>query len=463
MRFNPLAHQKISGEFLKTHKRAGLFLDMGLGKTVVTLTRVMELIDDFAVNKVLVIAPKRVAEDTWSRESAKWDHLQGLRISKVMGTAKQRIAALKTEADIYVINRENVVWLVEAAGKNWPFDMVVIDELSSFKSSGSKRWRALKRVIKLSPYVVGLTGTPAPNSYLDLWPEVFLLDGGERLGRTLGEFRSRYFDPGARKGHIVYEWRLKPGAKDAIDRKISDLCVSMSKEDWIKLPPLITNVITVRMQSDERKVYDQLKKDKVLPLLEGELSDIENFDTAVIGGTAATLRGKLLQLANGAVYDDSGGVMHVHDAKLDALEEIVEGAQGHSVLVFYMYKHDLERIKQRFPKAEEIGGSESIARWNRGEIPMLLCHPAAAGHGLNMQEGGHIGVWFGLTDSLELYQQAVARLHRMGQEHRVIMHLILCEDTFDMMVLGNLERKDTSQKGLMDALKGYLYGSETNG
>ena len=461
MRFEPLAHQKISGEFLKTHNRAGLFLDMGLGKTVVTLTRVMELMDDFAVNKVLVIAPLRVAEDTWSRESVKWDHLAGLRISKVLGTAAQRHKAMAAPADIYVINRENVVWLIENYGKSWPFDMVVIDELSSFKSPSAKRWRALKRVIKLSPYVVGLTGTPAPNGYIDLWPQVYLLDGGERLGRTLGEFRSRYFNPGARKGHIVYEWKLKPGAKDAIDRVLSDLCISMKKEDWLKLPPIMYNTVTCRMSSSERKIYDQLKRDKVLPLLEGRLSDIENFDTAVIGGTAAVLRGKLLQLANGAVYDDHGEVMHVHDSKLDALEEIVEAAQGQNIMVFYSYKHDLERIKARFPQAEEIGGPESIARWNRGEIPMLLMHPASAGHGLNLQEGGHTAVWFGLTDSLELFQQAVARLYRMGQQHSVMVHLLLCEDTFDGAVWDSLNRKDAVQDALMEALKGYLNGSKT--
>lgn len=420
-----------------------------------------ELLDDFAVDKVLVIAPKRVAEDTWSRESEKWDHLSGLRISKVLGTPAQRIRALEKSADVYVINRENVVWLVEQCGKRWPFDMVVIDELSSFKSTKAKRWRTLKRVIKLSPYVIGLTGTPAPNGYKDLWPEVFLLDGGERLGRTQTEYLSRYFNPGARKGHIVYEWKLKRGAKEAVDRALSTLCLSMEKEDWLKLPPLIENTVTVRMTPEERKVYDRLKKDKVLPLLDGKLSDMENFDTAVVGGTAAVLRGKLLQLANGAVYDDQGSVLPVHDAKLDALEEILESAQGQSVMVFYSYRHDLVRIKERFPQAEELTGAEAIARWNRGEIPLLLMHPASAGHGLNLQEGGHIAVWFGLNDSLELYQQANARLYRMGQQRSVIVHSILCEDTFDIQVMSSLKRKDTTQKGLMEALKGYLYGNKS--
>ena len=420
-----------------------------------------ELLDDFAVDKVLVIAPLRVAQDTWSRESEKWDHLSGLTVSRVLGTAAQRKAALDSRADVYVINRENVQWLVEYLGTRWPFDMVVIDELSSFKSSGSKRWRCLKRVIKLSHYVVGLTGTPAPNGYIDLWPEIFLLDGGERLGRTLGAFRARYFNPGAHKGHIVYEWKLKPGAKNTIDRTLSDLCLSMSKEDWLMLPPVIYNTVTVHMSPDERKTYDNLRDTQVLPLLAGELSDMRDFDSAVVGTTAATLSGKLLQLANGAAYDDHGSVFHVHDRKLDALEDIRAEAQGQTLLVFYSYKHDLDRIQARFPDAVKMEGSETIDKWNKGEIPMLLCHPASAGHGLNLQSGGHIIVWFGLPWSLELYQQANARLHRMGQGESVIIHHILCENTLDYEVMNALQNKDATQKSLLEALKGYLYGKAT--
>ena len=457
MRYDPRPHQKIAADFLRTHKRAGLFLDMGLGKTVVSLTYVKELLDDFAVDKVLVIAPLRVAQDTWSRESEKWDHLTDVHISRVLGTRAQRVAALEARADVYVINRENVQWLVEYLGTRWPFDMVIIDELSSFKSSGSKRWRCLKRVIKLSHYVVGLTGTPAPNGYIDLWPEIFLLDGGERLGRTLGEFRTRYFNPGAHKGHIVYEWKLKPGAKDAIDRTLSDLCLSMSKEDWLSLPPVINNTVVVRMSPEERKTYAHLRDTQVLPLLAGELSDMRDFDSAVVGTTAATLSGKLLQLANGAVYDDRGTVFHVHDRKLDALEDIRAEAQGQPLLVFYSYKHDMDRIRERFPDAVKMEDSDTISRWNRGEIPMLLCHPASAGHGLNLQEGGHIIVWFGLPWSLELYQQANARLNRMGQGQSVIVHHIVCEGTLDEKVMTALARKDATQKGLLDALKEYVY------
>ena len=457
MKYEPRQHQQIAAEFLRTHNRAGLFLDMGLGKTVVTLTRVKELLEDFAVDKVLVIAPLRVAQDTWSRESEKWDHLHGLRISRVLGTAAQRKAALETDAEVYVINRENVQWLVEYVGKAWPFDMVVIDELSSFKSSSSKRWRCLKRVIKLCRYVIGLTGTPAPNGYIDLWPEVYLLDTGERLGRTLGEFRTRYFNPGAHKGHIVYEWKLKSGAKAEIDRKLTDLCLSMSKDDWLTLPPVILNTVTVYMNDQERKTYGHLRDTQVLPLLAGRVSDMRDFDSAVVGTTAATLSGKLLQLANGAAYDDHGAVFRVHDRKLDALEDIRAESHGQPLLVFYSYQHDRDRILERFPDAVLMKDSGTIDRWNRGEIEMLLCHPASAGHGLNLQEGGHIIVWFGLPWSLELYQQANARLNRMGQGQSVIVHHIICAGTLDEKVLTVMEQKDATQRGLLEALKGYVY------
>lgn len=398
-----------------------------------------------------------MAEDTWTREAAKWDHLAGLRVVPVLGDQKHRLTALASAGDIYVINRENVQWLVETCGKQWDFDAIIIDELSSFKSPKAKRWRCLKRVAKLARIVWGLTGTPAGNGYIDLWPEMFLIDGGERLGRTLGEFRTKWFSPGAHKGNIVYEWRLKPGAKEDIDRRLSDICLSMSKEDWLTLPPVVHNTVTVRMDAKERKLYDQLRRDCVLPLLGGELADMKNFDQAIVGGTAATLSGKLLQMANGAVYDEDGGVVHIHDRKLDALADIAEEAHGQSLLVFYSYRHDIDRIRERFPQAVEIGGSETIRAWNAGEIPMLLCHPASAGHGLNLQQGGHIIVWFGLPWSLELYQQANARLNRMGQGQSVIVHHVVCEGTLDEKVLSALTEKDAVQKGLLDALKGYAY------
>lgn len=375
----------------------------------------------------------------------------------VLGDQKHRLAALASDADIYVINRENVQWLVETCGKSWPFDAIVIDELSSFKSPKAKRWRCLKRVSRLAKVVWGLTGTPASNGYIDLWPEMYLIDGGERLGRTLGEFRTKWFSPGAHKGNIVYEWKLKPGAKEDIDRRLGDLCLSMSKDDWLTLPPVVFNTVTVRMDGKERALYDRLRRDCVLPLLEGELSDMQNFDRAIVGGTAATLSGKLLQMANGAVYDDAGGVLHIHDRKLDALSDIAEEAHGQPLLVFYSYKHDIDRIRERFPAAVGMGGSDTISAWNAGRIPMLLCHPASAGHGLNLQQGGHIIVWFGLPWSLELYQQANARLNRMGQGQSVIVHHIVCEGTLDERVAEALMKKDAVQKGLLDALKGYAY------
>ena len=417
--------------------------------------------DNFSLNKVLVIAPKTVAEDTWSRESQKWDHLKDLRISKMLGTAKQRETAYKMDADIYVINRENVVDLVEKHGSDWKFDAIVVDESSSFKSSKAKRWRMLKRVAPLCRAVWLLTGTPNPNSLVDLWPQLYLLDQGARLGKTLTAYRDKYFNPGARKGHIVYEWRLKPGAQDRIQKQIQDVCLSMKADDWLDMPARVDVPHYVHMSKAERKIYEQLKQDKVLPLLGGELTDsFDDADHAILGGTAATLSGKLLQMANGAVYDDEGNVFHIHDAKLDALEDIVEAAQGEPVLVYYNYKHDLDRIKKRLPQAESFGAgkdtADTIRAWNDGEIPILLCHPASVAYGLNMQEGGHIIVWFGPTWSLELYQQANARLLRQGQTDTVFIHHILTDGTIDARVMDALDRKDGVQEALLNALKGYL-------
>ena len=416
--------------------------------------------EEFAIRKALVIAPKRVAEDTWSREQAKWEHLKHLKVVKVMGTKDKRLAALKEQADIYIINRENVEWLVETLGTRWHFDAVVIDELSSFKSAKSKRWKALRKVIFGSRYVYGLTGTPASNGYLDLWPEMYLLDHGERLGKTLGAYRSTYFNPGAHKGHVVFEWRLKPGARERIDARLSDICLSMSKEDWLDLPERTYNTIPVQLDSKARKLYDQFKRDKILPLVHEHeklaVAQGMDYDTAVVGDMAAQVSGKLLQMANGAVYDDDGEVFHIHDAKLDMLAEIADTSAGQPILVFYNYKHDLKRLQERFPDAVKMGGEDVISAWNRGEIPMLLCQPASAGHGLNLQDGGHIIVWFGLTWSLELYQQANDRLHRMGQRSAVIVHHLVAEDTIDEKVMAALTAKDATQKGLLDALKQYL-------
>ena len=462
MKYAPRKHQRIGEDWLAVHDRTALLWEMGLGKSSTTLTVLKrKLFEEFSLNKVLVIAPKTVAEDTWTREAAKWDHLNDLRISKVLGTKKQRERAMAADADIYVINRENVQWLIENYGAKWPFDGLVIDELSSFKSTTAKRWRMLKRVAPLCRVVWGLTGTPASNGYMDLFAEMFIIDSGEHLGKTLTAYRDKYFNPGARKGHIVYEWRLKPGAKERIDAQLRTFCLSMKAEDWLDMPARVDGPHYVHMTPAERKIYDQFEKSKVLALLDGKLTDsFEDADHAVLGSTAAALRGKLLQMANGAVYDDDGNVFHIHDQKLDALEEIVEAAGEEPILVFYNYRHDLERILKRFPQAEQFGvgkgTADTIRAWNDREIPILLCHPASVAYGLNMQEGGHIIVWFGPTDSLELYQQANARLFRQGQTDTVFVHHILTEDTHDQGVLDSLDRKDGVQDSLLNALKGYL-------
>ena len=411
---------------------------------MITLSAIVELMHDrFEVARVLVIAPKLVAETVWAEEAAKWDHTRHLRISKVLGSAQERAAALRRPADIYVINRENVPWLVERVGAKWPFDMVVVDELSSFKSSKTKRFRALRRVRPLIKRIVGLTGTPAPNGLIDLWSQIYLLDQGERLGKTLTGYRDRFFKPGRRNGHIVYEWIPKPGAEERIYELLSDLCVSMSAEDWLELPERVDVEVPVVLDAEAMMKYKQLEKDLLLPL-EGDV---------VTADTAGVLTNKLLQLANGAVYDTVRGVHEIHDAKLDALEELIEQAQGKPLLVFYAYQHDLERIKRRFPWAATMDEPGVVERWNRGEAPLLLAHPASAGHGLNLQEGGNHIVWFGLTWSLELYEQANARLHRQGQTERVIVHHLVAKGTVDENVMGALARKEATQDALLEAVK----------
>lgn len=396
-----------------------------------------------------------MAESTWSTEAAKWDHLKDLRVSVVVGEAKHRKVMLKKDADIYVINRENVQWLVEGLNGKWPFDCTVIDELSSFKTRSSLRWRYLKRVIGLSDYVIGLTGTPAPNGYEDLWAEIYLLDQGKALGSTLGSYREKYFVPGRRNGQVVFEWLLKPGAKAAVDAKLKPLCLSMSKDDWLQLPPITTNLIYVRMDKTERKLYDQMLQSSVLPLLDGQLSTMDDMDSAVVGSTAAVLSNKLLQMANGAVYDENGEVFQIHDHKIEALRELLE-SNGDNLMVFYEYKHDLEKIQANFPDARKLEGPQDIDDWNAGKIKMLLCHPASAAYGINLQQGGHTVVWYGLPWSLELHTQANARLHRQGQEHPVIVHYILCEGTLDERVYKVLQNKDAVQQGLLNALKDYV-------
>lgn len=444
MRFIPHRYQEYAIEKIIDIPASGLFLEMGLGKTVITLTALEQLKNDyFDADKILVIAPLRVAEDTWSRESQKWDHLKHLTISKILGGRKQREKALKAEADVYVINRDNIPWLVGMTGKDWPFDTVVIDELSSFKASKSQRFRALRRVRPLMKRVIGLTGTPAPNGLHDLWSQVYLLDQGDRLGKTLTGYRDRYFTPGKRSGHLVYDWKEKRESHDAVYAKISDICMSMKAEDWLDVPERINRVIPVKMKDDTKQLYKKLERDLLLPFSGGD----------VVANTAAVLSNKLLQLANGAVYDEAGGIREIHEAKLDALEDIVEAANGKPLLVFYTYKHDLSRIQDRFKKARKLETAEDIENWNEGEIPILLAHPASAGHGLNLQDGGNQIVWFGLTWSLELYQQANARLHRQGQLQRVIVHHLVAEGTIDEDVMLRLEGKADDQNALLEAVK----------
>lgn len=447
MEFKPHSYQQMAIDKIIDTPRAGLFLDMGLGKTVITLTAIDQLMNDyFEVSRVLVIAPLRVAEDTWSRESQKWDHLKHLRISKVLGSASNRRKALAKDADIYVINRENVVWLTDElsqVGDGWGFDMVVIDELSSFKSHAAKRFKALRKYITRSSRVVGLTGTPAPNGLIDLWSQIYLLDGGERLGTTISGFRNRYFIPNQRNQHMIYNYKPREEAEQAINAKISDICISMRAEDWLDMPERIDNVQRVKLSDDEMDRYNQFERDCYLDFLEGE----------VTAASAAALSNKLLQYSNGAMYLADGGYVETSNAKLDVLDEIIELSNGKPILCFYSYKHDLERIQKRFKFAKKLGGSEDIEKWNNGEIPLLLAHPAGAGHGLNLQAGGNIIVWFGLTWSLELYQQANARLYRQGQENAVIIHHLITEGTADESVLASLQGKKDVQDELLDSLK----------
>lgn len=446
MKFNPHDYQRYATEKIIELPACGLFLAMGLGKTVSTLTAVNELIyDRFEVEKVLVIAPKRVAEDTWTSEAEKWDHLRNLTFSKVLGSAAQRERALEVDADIYLINRENVVWLVERLRKDWPFDMIVVDELSSFKSNQAKRFKSLRTVRPLATRFVGLTGTPAPNGLMDLWPEVYLLDRGERLGKTITGFRDRYFYPGKRNGFTVYSWEPKEGAEEAIHEKISDICISMKAEDYLQLPEQIVNDIRIRLAPAEMLKYQEMEKEKLLELDGQEITAL----------SAAAVWGKLLQLANGAVYDNDGAVTVLHNRKLDALEEILEASCGHPVLVFYNFRHDYDRLMERFGKfnPRTIKNSEDISDWNSGRIPLMLAQPASMGHGLNIQAGGHIIVWYGLNSSLELYLQANARLHRQGQKETVIIHRLIVEGTVDEDVIKKLEVKDEHQDSLMEAVK----------
>lgn len=446
MRYEPHEYQEYAIKFILSHPIAAILLEMGLGKSVITLTAIFDLtLDSFLIRKVLVIAPLRVARDTWPAEIEKWDHLNGLTYSVAIGNEAQRKAALLQRAQVYLINRENVDWLINDSGLPFDYDMVVIDELSSFKSHTSKRFRALRKVRPNVKRIVGLTGTPSSNGLMDLWAEIGILDMGQRLGRYISHFRNAYFVPDKRNQQIIFTYKPKPGAEEAIYRLISDITISMKNTDYLKLPDLVLNEIPVLLSEDERQHYEIMRSEMVLSFKGTEIDAVN----------AAALSNKLLQMANGAVYDGNGGVIRIHDRKLDALEDIIEAANGKPVLIAYWYKHDLERIMERFP-AIQLDNAESIKRWNDGEIPVAVIHPASAGHGLNLQAGGSCLVWFGLTWSLELYQQTNARLWRQGQMDTVIIHHIVAKDTIDEQVIKALKRKDKTQTALIDAVKANL-------
>lgn len=449
MRYKPHDYQNYTTERMLDTKKIIAILDMGLGKTVCTLTAINELMfDRFECSKVLVIAPLRVARKTWTDEIEKFDHLRHLKASKILGTEAERIRGLKADADIYLINRENVVWLVEYCikQKKWPFDTLIIDESSSFKSNQSKRFKALRKVAAITDRVIELTGTPSPNGLMDLWSQIYLLDQGERLGKTITSYRDRYFKPGRRNRTVVYEYVPKKGAEEAIYKAIGDIAISLKAADYLKLPDRIDNVIKLQLPTIAREQYDELERECILEL---------DSQAVVTAGSQAVVTNKLLQMANGAVYSETKSATTIHDVKLDALEEIIEDNQGKPIMVFYNYQHDYSRLMARLSKynPRTLATDNDQDDWNAGKIQVLLAHPASMGHGLNLQAGGNIIVWFGLTWSLELYQQANARLYRQGQQQAVIIHHLVAEDTVDEDVLRALKAKSVSQDDLIAAVK----------
>ena len=453
MKYNPHEYQKYATEFILNHPVAAVLLEMGLGKSVITLTAIYELmLNRFEVGKVLVIAPLRVARDTWPAEIEKWDHLKGLTYSVVIGTESDRKAALRQKANLYLINRENVDWLITKSGYSFDYDMVVIDELSSFKSASAKRFKSLLKVRPKIKRIVGLTGTPSSNGLMDLWAEFRLLDMGERLGRFITHYRNNFFVPDKRNQQMVFSYKPRAGAEDAIYRLISDITISMKSADYLKMPKCLYNEVEVKLSDKECAVYDELRHEMVVTLGDEEI-DASN---------AAALSGKLLQMANGAIYNDDREVFHIHDRKLDALEDLIEGANGKPVLVAYWFNHDLDRIKKRF-KVREIKTSKDIRDWNNGDIPIAVIHPASAGHGLNLQSGGSTLVWFGLTWSLELYQQTNARLWRQGQKETVVIHHIITKDTVDEDVMKVLRLKEKTQDDLINVVKARIGGGADAG
>jgi SNF2 family DNA or RNA helicase len=443
MRYVPHAYQADAIRFVLQTFRAALYIDMGLGKTSVTLSAIRTLIAKGETQRVLVIAPKRVADNTWTDEAVKWSHTAGLIFVRVLGTAAERMTALNTPGHVFLINRENVTWLVEQFGKAWPFDMVVIDESSSFKDHGSQRFKALRKVCRKPARMVLLTGTPTPNNYLELWPQFYLLDQGARLGPTFGGFREAYFSPDRRSRDRIYTWKIDAGAREIIEGKIADITLSLRAEDYLTLPPRVDNVIPIRLSPSARRAYDRFERDSVLEIVGRGV---------ITAANAAALANKLAQASNGAVYDEFRAVHELHTEKLDALAEILDTASG-PVLVAYMYRHDLARLKSRFPQAVEIGEPGAIEQWNAGQLPLMLAHPASAGHGLNLQAGGSAVVWFGLTWSNELHLQFNARLHRQGQQRPVVVSYLVADGTVDQDILAALADKHASQEVLLNALR----------
>ena len=446
MKYKAHEYQEYATKFIEDNEESAVFLECGLGKSVITLTAIKNLMARGEVNRVLVVAPLRVGKTTWPEEIGKWDHLTGLTYAVAIGSVAERLNALKAQADITIINRENVEWLIDKSGMPFDYDMLVIDELSSFKSFKAKRFKALLKVRPKITRVVGLTGTPSSNGLMDLWAEFRLLDLGERLGRYITRYRLAYFTPDKRNAQVVFSYKPLPGAEERIYDKIDDITISMRASDYLKLPSLVMNTVVVEMGEKEKDIYDNLCDDMVVSLGESEIDAVN----------AASLSNKLLQMANGAVYGEEQSVHHIHDEKLNALEDLIESANGKPVLVAYWFKHDLARIKAKFPFVREIKTDADIRAWNRGEVEVGVIHPASAGHGLNLQTGGSTLIWFGLTWSLELYQQTNARLYRQGQKNTVVIHHIVTKGTIDERVLKALEKKEKTQNSLIDAVKAEL-------
>ena len=446
MKYKAHEYQEYATKFIEENEESAVFLECGLGKSVITLTAIKNLMALGEVSRVLVVAPLRVGKTTWPEEIGKWDHLGGLTYAVAIGSVAERLNALKAKADITIINRENVEWLIDKSGMPFDYDMLVIDELSSFKSFKAKRFKALLKVRPQITRVVGLTGTPSSNGLMDLWAEFRLLDLGERLGRYITRYRLAYFTPDKRNAQVVFSYKPLPGAEERIYDKIDDITISMRASDYLKLPSLVMNTVVVEMGDKEKEIYDNLCDDMVVSLGDNEIDAVN----------AASLSNKLLQMANGAVYGEEQSVHRIHDEKLNALEDLIESANGKPVLVAYWFKHDLARIKAKFPFVREIKTDADIRAWNRGEVEVGVIHPASAGHGLNLQTGGSTLIWFGLTWSLELYQQTNARLYRQGQKETVVIHHIVTKGTIDERVLKALEKKEKTQNSLIDAVKAEL-------